>query len=202
MANAFAAAKGGNPSQRCSHGAYDEPLISMNGNFSSWISTGILKKQRRISANTVYRSTKRLQCSWIQWRRQDRIQITRSKKNATSRSACPCLGDYSRSAIPTGLERFVSSLHAASPAVRENCMKKSKDEMRPEYTRSDFKRLERGKFYAEAAKGTTVVLLEPAIAKAFPSSEAVNEALYSLLALTEKTARLTRRSSKRTKTIR
>ena len=45
-------------------------------------------------------------------------------------------------------------------------MKKTKDEMRPEYKRSDFAKLERGKFATEVAKGTSVVLLEPAIAKA------------------------------------
>jgi len=50
-------------------------------------------------------------------------------------------------------------------------MKKAKDEMRPEYKRSDFARLERGKFYAEVAKGTAVALLDPPIAKAFPTSK-------------------------------
>jgi hypothetical protein len=81
-------------------------------------------------------------------------------------------------------------------------MKKAKDEMRSRYKRSDFARLKRGKFYAEAAKGTSVALLEPEIAKAFPTSEAVNEALRGLLALTKQTARLTRRSSGRAKTRR
>lgn len=75
-------------------------------------------------------------------------------------------------------------------------MKKVKDEMRSEYKRSDFAKLERGKFYAEVAQGTSVVLLEPAIAKAFPTSQAVNEALAGLLALTEKTVRITRRSTR------
>lgn len=75
-------------------------------------------------------------------------------------------------------------------------MKKDKEDMRKSYKRSDFLTLERGKFYAEVAKGTSVVLLEPAIAKAFPTSQAVNEALSELLALTEKTARMTRRSTK------
>ena len=56
-------------------------------------------------------------------------------------------------------------------------MKKARDEMRPEYKRLAFARLERGKFYAEVAKGTTVVLLSPENAKAFPSSQAVNNAL-------------------------
>ena len=75
-------------------------------------------------------------------------------------------------------------------------MKKAKDEMRPEYKRSDFTKLERGKFYAEVAAGTSVALLEPGIAKAFPTSQAVNEALAGLLALTEKTSRITRRSTR------
>ena len=74
-------------------------------------------------------------------------------------------------------------------------MKKAKDQIRREYKRSDFKKLERGKFYAEAAKGTAVALLEPPIAKAFPTSKAVNEALSGLLALTKRTARITRRST-------
>ena len=75
-------------------------------------------------------------------------------------------------------------------------MKKAKDEMRTEYKRSDFTSLERGKFYKEAAKGTSVALLEPAIAKAFPTSAAVNEALLGLLTLMEQTARITGRSKR------
>ena len=82
-------------------------------------------------------------------------------------------------------------------------MKKAKDEMRSEYERSDFASLERGKFYADVAAGTTVALLEPAIARAFPTSQAVNEALAGLLALTEQTSRITRRSTRtRTKPTR
>ena len=75
-------------------------------------------------------------------------------------------------------------------------MKKANDEMRSEYKRSDFAKLERGKFYAEVAAGTSVALLEPEIAKAFPTSKAVNEALSGLLVLTEKTSRITRRSTR------
>lgn len=70
------------------------------------------------------------------------------------------------------------------------------DEMRRSYKRSDFAKLERGKFHAEAVKGTAVALLDPAIAKAFPTSRAVNEALAGLLALTEKTSRITHRSTR------
>ena len=76
-------------------------------------------------------------------------------------------------------------------------MKKAKDEMRPEYKRSDFVTLERGKFYAEVTKGTAVALLEPLIARAFPTSKAVNDALHGLLALIEQTSRITMRSTGR-----
>ena len=72
-------------------------------------------------------------------------------------------------------------------------MKKVKEEMRAEYKRSDFASLERGRFYKEALKGTSVALLDPVVAKAFPTSEAVNEALLGLLAFTEQTARITGR---------
>ncbi len=39
-------------------------------------------------------------------------------------------------------------------------MKKAETEMRAEYKRSDFVKLERGKFFKEASKGTSVVLIE------------------------------------------
>jgi len=75
-------------------------------------------------------------------------------------------------------------------------MKKVEDDMRAEYKRSDFAKLERGKFYKEVVKGTAVVLLDPALAKAFPSSEAVNEALRGLLTLATSATRLTGRSKR------
>jgi hypothetical protein len=75
-------------------------------------------------------------------------------------------------------------------------MKRAENEMRAEYKRSDFGHLERGKFFKEVARGTSVVLLHPKLAKVFPTSEAVNEALRGLLALTEQTTRITRRSSR------
>jgi hypothetical protein len=68
--------------------------------------------------------------------------------------------------------------------------------MRSEYKRSDFARLERGKFYAEVSKGSSVVLLSPGNAKAFPTSQAVNDALAGLLTLSKQTARVTRRAAR------
>ena len=78
--------------------------------------------------------------------------------------------------------------------MKGKCMKKGKDSMRKEYSSSDFKKLERGKFHKEVAKGTVVALIPPDIAKSFPSSDAVNNALKGLLDITEEAERLTNRS--------
>lgn len=81
-------------------------------------------------------------------------------------------------------------------------MKKAEDEMRSEYKRSDFAKLECGKFYAEVVKGTTVVLLSPENAKAFPTSQAVNDALAGVLAHSKRASRISRRSTRiRTKAV-
>ena len=72
-------------------------------------------------------------------------------------------------------------------------MKKAKaspgDDLRPEYKRSDFGKLVRGKYTERLKKGSNVVILDPRVARAFPTSEAVNEALLSLLDLAKKSAR-------------
>ena len=62
----------------------------------------------------------------------------------------------------------------------------STDEMRPEYKRSDFGELVRGKYVERLKKGSNVVVLDPRVAQAFPTSEAVNEALLSLLDLAKR----------------
>jgi len=78
-------------------------------------------------------------------------------------------------------------------------MSKARDEMRAEYRREDLGKGVRGKYLGRVAGGTNLVLLDERVAKAFPTSEAVNEALLGLLALTERTTRITRRSSGRAK---
>ena len=65
----------------------------------------------------------------------------------------------------------------------------SEDDLRPDYKRSDFGRLVRGKYVERLKKGSNVVILDPRVARAFPTSEAVNEALLSLLDLAKKSAR-------------
>ena len=78
-------------------------------------------------------------------------------------------------------------------------MSKARNGMRAEYRREDLGKGVRGKYYGRVTQGTNLVLLDDKVAKAFPTSEAVNEALTGLLNLTEQTARITRRSSARAK---
>lgn len=55
------------------------------------------------------------------------------------------------------------------------------DELRPEYN-FDYSKAVRGKYYRRLLKeGSNVAVLEPDVAKAFPSSAAVNDALRSML---------------------
>ena len=71
------------------------------------------------------------------------------------------------------------------------------DDMRREYD-FDYSTAVRGKYYRRLLKeGANVAVLEPDVAKVFRSSAAVNEALRSLLKLSETTRRLTSDSSGR-----
>ena len=61
-----------------------------------------------------------------------------------------------------------------------------KDELRPEYDlKSLLKEGARGKYAARYNAGTNLVLLEPEVARAFPSEKAVNEALKLVIKLTK-----------------
>ena len=55
------------------------------------------------------------------------------------------------------------------------------DDLRPEYDFASMKGGVRGKYVARLRKGSNLVLLEPEIAAAFPSDDAVNEALRGVL---------------------
>ena len=79
---------------------------------------------------------------------------------------------------------------------------KSSDDMRTEYD-FDYSKVGRGKYYRRLLKeGANGVVLEPDVAKTFRSSAAVNEALRSLLRMSEATRRLTSRSSGRARSVR
>jgi hypothetical protein len=81
--------------------------------------------------------------------------------------------------------------------MRGKDMKKIKEEkvdkLRPEYN-FDYTKAIRGKYHRELLReGSNVIVLEPDIAKSFRDSTAVNEALRSLLEITNSTKRLTKR---------
>ena len=73
----------------------------------------------------------------------------------------------------------------------------SSEDMRAEYD-FDYSKAVRGKYYRRLLKeGANVVVLDPDVAKAFRSSAAVNEALRSLLRMSEATRRLRARLGNR-----
>jgi hypothetical protein len=59
------------------------------------------------------------------------------------------------------------------------------DDLRTEYDFASMKGGVRGKYAVRLRKGSNLVLLEPEIAAAFPSAEAVNEALRGILNTTK-----------------
>ncbi|MBK8120781.1 MAG: hypothetical protein IPK39_17610 [Sulfuritalea sp.] len=74
-------------------------------------------------------------------------------------------------------------------------MKKT-DDMRAEYRREDLGKGVRGKHFAEFKKGSNLVLLTPELAKVFPTNEAVNAALTSLVSVARSVTGLSRRSTR------
>jgi hypothetical protein len=79
-------------------------------------------------------------------------------------------------------------------------MKKDKepnnDELRVEYSRSDFPGgLVRGKYAKRMKESSNIIVLRPEVAQAFPNEEAVNNALLSLIDIAKNTTRPTRRST-------
>jgi hypothetical protein len=77
-------------------------------------------------------------------------------------------------------------------------MKKAKpskrDDLGPEYKRSDFGKMVRGKYASRISAATNVVVLDPEVAEAFPNDQAVNEALRTLINVAKASTRPTRRS--------
>ena len=55
------------------------------------------------------------------------------------------------------------------------------NDLRPEYTRADLGQGVRGKYLKQYRAGNNLALLEPDVAAAFPTDNAVNDALRTLL---------------------
>ena len=60
------------------------------------------------------------------------------------------------------------------------------DEFRPEYDFSKMNNGVRGKYVERYRTGTNIVLIDPDVAQAFPTSEAVNEALRLLMQIAQR----------------
>lgn len=58
---------------------------------------------------------------------------------------------------------------------------KKTDELRPEYKRSDFGELVRGKYYKRYIESSNVVVLDPDVARRFRNAGEVNKALRELM---------------------
>ena len=70
------------------------------------------------------------------------------------------------------------------------------DQEIPELKRDQLGKGVRGKYFKHFGQGSNVVVLQPEIQKAFPTSEAVNKALASMLAFAKETQGLTERSNR------
>ena len=60
------------------------------------------------------------------------------------------------------------------------------EELRPEYDFSKMNNGVRGKYVERYRTGTNIVLLDPDVAQAFPTSEAVNKALRLLMQIAQR----------------
>jgi len=94
--------------------------------------------------------------------------------------------------FPTLIERtgLESSALEELVAMKGDFMKKEvdelEDELRPEYDFSKMAGGVRGKYVERYRAGTNLVLLDPDIAKAFPTDASVNEALRLLLQIAQR----------------
>jgi hypothetical protein len=96
-------------------------------------------------------------------------------------------------------ERRFATFGVSRRGQRGSSMRKAKgtaqDELRPEYKRSDFGALVRGKYIEPLRKSSNVVVIEPEVADLFPNAAAVNAALRSLAEIARRAS--TRRSRSR-----
>jgi len=88
--------------------------------------------------------------------------------------------------------RSVLSVHARRRRLKGAFMKKARsasEELRAEYKRPDFTRIERGKYAARMKASSNVVVLDSENAAVFRNSVDVNKALHSLVDVARKAAR-------------
>ena len=118
------------------------------------------------------------------------IQTIRWVKNAGLCLACHVWVECSQLFTPIGAGNIASSMRGLQQRMKGKYMKKS-EEMRAEYKREDLGKGVRGKHLAEFKKGSNLVLLTPELSKIFPTNEAVNAALISLIGIARSATNLT-----------
>ena len=69
--------------------------------------------------------------------------------------------------------------------------------IRPDYRREELGPGVRGKYLDAYRSGTNLILLSPDLAEAFPTEDAVNEALRSFVRVAQRTTSATKRAARR-----
>ena len=77
--------------------------------------------------------------------------------------------------------------------------RKDSDELRPEYDFASMEGSGRGKYASRFKEGTNLVLLDEDLVEAFPSDEAVNDALRAVLRVAKRVSKKTKPPDKRMK---
>jgi hypothetical protein len=80
--------------------------------------------------------------------------------------------------------------------VMKKVSRRTTEDLRREYKRSDFGTLVRGQYAQRVVEATNVVVLDPKVAEAFPNDRAVNKALRGLLRDRKSPVRPTTRSTR------
>jgi hypothetical protein len=97
-------------------------------------------------------------------------------------------GGSSWSPTPRRAILFASSARGAPHGVSNGFMKKTtralRDELRPKYDFAAMKGGVRGKYARRVHESTNIVVIAPEVADAFPTEQAVNEALKGMLSTT------------------
>jgi hypothetical protein len=122
-------------------------------------------------------------------RRLFQISIIRHLKSVSLPLESRQVDECSLWPTPRRARTFESSVLGRLRTARGNSMKetarqRNHDEMRSEYDFTSMKEGVRGKHHRDYRSGTNVVLLQPDVAEAFPTEEAVNEALRGILTTT------------------
>jgi uncharacterized protein len=92
-------------------------------------------------------------------------------------------GDAIASSVPVGLRVVSSETMKKTRTKRKSADRTGIHEILPEY---DFSRASPNKYASRHAAGSTVIVLEPDVAAAFPSSREANEALRALAGIIQK----------------